>query len=122
MAERRFHLYQGQPFPPTKLSYELYELWVSLEAVVRLDNLDALKMIGLKVEEFGRLSYLEREREYPQSQEVGEACAFLGADGLLAPSARDLSRNNLVVFCEQATAMEKTIIQSHGLVDFPAAF
>ena len=25
IAERRFHLYQGQPFPPSRVRYELYE-------------------------------------------------------------------------------------------------
>ncbi len=118
VEERRFHLYQGQPFPPSKINYELFELWVSLKAVVRLDNLDALKEMGLRVEDFGRLSYLERDREYPRSQEVAEACAFLGADGLLAPSARDLSQRNLIVFCEQTTEMEKTIAKNHGKLDF----
>ena len=37
-----------------------------------------------------------------RSQEIAEACAFLGADGLRVPSARDSSQGNLVVFCEQA--------------------
>ncbi len=118
VAERRFHLYQGQPIPPSKIGYELYELSVSLKAVMRFDDLDALAMVGLKVEEFGRLSYLEREREYPKSQEVAEACAFLGADGMLAPSARDLSQRNLIVFCEQTTESEKSIVRNHGIVDF----
>ena len=122
VAERQFHLYQGQPFPPSKISYELFELWVSLKAVVRFDNLDALTEVGLRVEDFGRLSYLEREREYPRSQEVAEACAFLGADGVLAPSTRGLSQRNLIVFCEQTTEMEKTIVQNHGMLDFSASF
>lgn len=118
IAERRFHLYQGQPFPPSKARYELYELWVSLKAVVRFVGLDALAAIGLAVDGYGRLSYVQREREYPRSQEVAEACSFLGADGLRVPSARDVSQSNLIVFCEQTTDIEKCIVRNHGIVDF----
>src|SRR5690606_6934305 len=42
LEERRFHLYQGQPLPPSKVRYELFELHVSLEAVVTFDSLDVL--------------------------------------------------------------------------------
>ena len=118
VAERRFHLYQGLPFPPSRVRYELFELRISLEAVMRFRDLPALAALGLRIEAYGRLSYLERQLEYPRSQKVAEACAFLGADGLRVPSARDVTQGNLIVFCEQATAMEKTIVQSHGLVTF----
>ena len=118
VAERRFHLYQGLPFPPSKVRYELYELRISLMAVLRFADLDALAELGLRVAAYGRLSYLEREREYPRSQEVAEACAFLGADGIRVPSARDVTQGNLIVFCEQSTQIEKTVVRSHGLLDF----
>ena len=121
VAERRFHLYQGQPFPPSKVRYELFELSVLLKAVMTFPTLHALAEIGLAVEGYGRLSYLEREQEYPRSQEVAEACAFLGADGLRVPSARDVSQSNLIVFCEQGTEMEKAIVRNHGAVDFTRA-
>lgn len=118
IAERRFHLYQGQPFPPSKVRYELFELAVSLEAVVRFPNLEALSAIGFDAAPYGHLSYLERRREYPRSQEIAETCAFLGADGLLVPSARHPGSNNLIIFCEQETQMVKDIVRNHGVVDF----
>lgn len=121
VAERRFHLYQGQPFPPSKVRYELFELSVSLKAVMSFPSLDALAGIGLATEGYGRLTYLRRQQEYPRSQEVAEACAFLGADGLRVPSARDLSQSNLIVYCEQSSEMEKAIVRSHGTVDFTRA-
>ena len=121
IAERRFHLYQGQPFPPSRVRYELFELRVSLNAVMHFASLDALADIGLGIEAYGRLSYLEREQEYLRSQEVAEACAFLGADGLRVPNPRDVTQSNLIVFCEQAADMDKTIVRSHGLVDFTLA-
>lgn len=117
LEERRFHLYQGQPIPPSKPLYELYELRVSLEAVMLFDGRDRLAALGLDMNRYGQLSYLEREQEYPRSHEIAEACAFLGADGVLAPSARDPKSNNLIVFCEQDSRIEKEIVRNHGLVE-----
>ena len=118
LAERRFHLYRGQPIPPSKIRYELFELTVSLEAVMRFPDLEALSSTGLDVAVYGQLSYLERPKEYPRSQEVAEACAFLGADGLLVPSAREKQSHNLMIFCEQQTQTVKEIAQSHGVIGF----
>jgi len=116
IEERRFHLYQGQPIPPSKVRYELFELGVSLEAAIMLDTADQLAALGLDMGRYGLLSYLEREQEYPRSQEIAEACSFLGADGILVPSARDRQSKNLVVFCDQATRIEKEIIRNHGVI------
>ena len=118
VAERRFHLHQGQPLPPSKVRYELFELRVSLKAVVRFPDLASLSSIGFDVGSFGRLSYVEREQEYPRSQEIAEACAFLGADGLLVPSARETSSNNVIVFCEQEYPIDIEVVSSHGYLDF----
>ena len=118
IAERRFHLYRGQPIPPSRVRYELYELRVALEAVMRFADLEALSTVGLETGRYGQLSYRELRREYPRSQEIAEACAFLGADGLLAPSAREPSSNNLIVFCEQDTRIEKEVVRNHGAIDF----
>lgn len=117
IAERRFHLYQGQPFPPSKVRYELFELMVSLKAVMNFASLESLANVGLAVEEYGRLSYLEREQEYPKSQEISEACAFLGADGIRVPCARDVAHTNLIVFCEAETEPEMSLVHGHGVVD-----
>ncbi len=117
IAERRFHLYRGQPIPPSRVRYELFELTVSLEAVVHFPALEALSLTGLDIAVYGQLSYLERQREYPRSQEIAEACAFLGADGLLVPSAREMQSRNLIVFCEQETRIVKDIVRNHGVID-----
>lgn len=117
IAERRFHLFQGQPIPPSRIRYELFELRVSLAAVVHFPNLDEFARVGIPLTRYGELSYVDREREYPRSQDVAEACAFLGADGLRAPSARDTSESNLVVFCEQNTEVDIVVERRHGVVD-----
>ncbi len=118
IAERQFHLNQGQPFPPSKVRYELFELKVALQAIVRFPDLMSLSSIGLDVGSFGQLNYLERTKEYPRSQEISEACAFLGADGLLVPSARQISSNNLIIFCEQEEPIEAEVVKGHGYVEF----
>lgn len=118
IEERRFHLYQGQPIPPSKVRYELFELRVSLEAVMRFETLDRFAALGFDVSRYGQLSYPERERAYPRSQDIAEACRFLGADGIVVPSARDREANNLIVFCDQDTRIEKVIVRNHGIIDF----
>ena len=118
VAERRFHLYRGQPLPPSKVRYELFELRVSLRAVVRFPDLHSLTSIGFDAGSFGQLSYVERAREYPCSQEIAEACAFLGADGLMVPSAREKSSRNLIVFCEQDSPVDMEVVGNHGYVEF----
>ena len=120
IEERRFHIYQGQPIPPSKAQFELFELRVSLQSLIAFPTLDALKAIGMDVSAYGQTSYFEREREYPRSQEIAEACSFLGADGILVPSARGQVAKNLVVFCEQATTIHLEVVKSHGVIDWTA--
>ena len=118
IAERRFHLFRGQPIPPSNVQYELFELRVALAAVVCFPDSDELARLGIRTAAYGALSYAEREQEYPRSQDVGEACAFLGADGLRVPSARDPSAGNLMVICEQPDESDIAVVRSHGLVTF----
>ena len=85
---------------------------------MRFADLDSLASIGFDVGSFGQLTYVERKREYPRSQEIAEAFAFLGADGLLAPSARETSSNNLIVFCDQETPVDMEVVTNHGFLTF----
>jgi RES domain-containing protein len=119
IEERRFHLFRGQPFPPSKVRYELFEIAVTMAAVVTFDSLAALEAVGMSAAGYGLASYVDKETEYPRSQEIAEACFFLGADGLWAPSARHASRN-LVVSCEQEPRPAIELVRSHGLIDWSA--
>ena len=85
VEERRFHLFRGQPIPPSKVRYELFELHVRLSAAISFETLESLHAIGMNTSAYGRASYADKETEYPGSQEVAEACFFLGADGILVP-------------------------------------
>lgn len=118
IAERRYHLYQGQPIPPFDINYELFELSVSLGAVIRFADFQALAALSLDSASFGHLTYVKRYGEYARSQQVAEASAFLGADGILVPSARSKGSMNLIIFCEQDTEISKNIVRSHGVIDF----
>ena len=67
------------------------------------------------------------ERDYAQTQKIGAAIAFLGLDGLIAPSAR-WPCDNLMIFTENHALTErlepigeeqvewKTWAQAHGLI------
>lgn len=117
IEERRFHLYQGQPIPPSKVKYELFEIEVKLSQVIDLTETTILQNLGLDMGGFGQASYLHREKEYPSSQQIAEACSFLGADGILIPSARTDS-HNLIVFCEQDPHPSILTKKAHGTIDW----
>ncbi len=117
IEERRFHLVRGQPFPPSKVRYELFELHLRLAAAISFNDLEALQSIGMDASSYGMASYVDKDIEYPGSQEIAEACFFMGADGILVPSARHECQN-LIVFCEQDTEMGIEVIRSHGLIDW----
>lgn len=117
VEERRFHLFRGQPIPPSKVHFGLYELKAHLSAVITFQTVNALKEVGMRVEGYGGASYWERKSEYPRSQEIAEACFFLGADGIQMPSARH-STSNIIVFCEQDTRPSVEVIRDHGRMDW----
>jgi len=82
IEERRLHLVRGQPFPPSKVRYEVFELHVRLEAVISFKDIEALQSIGMNASGYGLASYVDKEMEYPRSQEIAEACFFMGANGI----------------------------------------
>jgi RES domain-containing protein len=113
-AEMYFHLSRGQPVFPSLLRYRLFELHVKIKDCVRIQTLEELAALGLAVAAFGRLSCVDREKEYPRTQEIAEAANFHERQGLLVPSARS-NHPNLVVFCERAAAAVE-VVKDHGVV------
>lgn len=67
-----------------------YELSVGLERVADLSTDAALQMVGLSIDAI-------RANGTDECRQIGSACAWLGFDGLLVPSARN-DGTNLVVF------------------------
>ena len=117
IEERRFHLFRGQPFPPSTIRYELFELRLRLSKLISFLDLEALQSVGMVTAGFGLASYADKEIEYPRTQQIAEACFFLGADGIRVPNARHKSLN-LIMFCEQDTQMDLEIVRNHGLIDW----
>ena len=98
IAEIYFHLSRGQPVIPSKVRYKTFELPISLSRLLMLPKLDHLAELGLDTSTYGQLSYDDRQREYPNTQDIAETAHFLEYDGMLVPSAR-WNCANIVVFC-----------------------
>lgn len=100
IAERIYHLSKGQPVIPSKPRYVVHEIEVSLRRVLDLSSKNFLESLGLDMGTYGLLSYVERPREYPTTQQIAEIAHFLEFDALLVPGAR-AAANNLVIFAER---------------------
>jgi RES domain-containing protein len=116
-AEMYFHLSQGQPVMPSRAIYRLHELRIDLTDCIRIRSLDELAALGLKIATYGRLSYSDREQEYPRTQEIAEAAHFHGRKGLIVPSARS-DHFNLVVFCKNREEGYFEAVRDCGVVDW----
>lgn len=117
LAEMLFHLRQGQPIVPSKLRFSLHEIDIRLENMLDLSSIQTLSRIGLDISNFGRLSYAERQGEYPRTQEIAEVAHFHGYDGLIVPSARS-DGSNIVIFCDQVSPDQMEAVIDHGPVDW----
>ena len=117
IAEMYFHLSRGQPVMPSLRQYRLFELEVTLESCVTITSLDELGALGLSAADFGKLSYTDREKEYPRTQDIAEAAHFHDRCGMLVPSARS-EHPNLVVFCKKAGPDAFAVAKDHDLVSW----
>lgn len=115
LEEMRFHLKRGQPVMPSKVEYRMFEIDLSLERSLRFLSLGDLAKVGLNSDKFGRLSYQQKEDEYPRSQEIGEVAHFLDFDGLIVPSARSKVQN-VVVFCDKVPSLRDSGSFDRGIV------
>lgn len=119
LEEMRFHLMRGQPVMPSRVKYRMFEVDLALERALQFLDLAALGEVGLKTETFGRLSYQQKNDEYPRTQEIGEVAHFLDFDGLIVPSARSETKN-LVVFCDKVETLQESVSKDQGIVDWAA--
>jgi hypothetical protein len=85
----------------------LHRISVRTQRTLRIANLGELKTLGVTPETYGSLSY-------QRTQEIGDAAAFLGFDGILAPSAR-WPCQNLVLFTEHFTPTDLTVVSSEAV-------
>jgi hypothetical protein len=91
IAEMYFHL-SRQPVFPRTVAFTLNGIDVVTQNTLQFLRLHELEGLGVSAEEYGGL-LLER------TQEIGDAAAFLGFDGIIAPSAR-WDCLNLTLVCD----------------------
>jgi hypothetical protein len=87
LAEMSFHWGQATPRPSAPLI--VHRLVVDLSRVIRIPAA-AFSMFGIEPARYAEINY-------PRTQQVGEAVAYLGFEGLIAPSAR-WDCDNLILF------------------------
>ncbi len=103
LEEIHFHLTR-QPVFPSKIRSVLHRIAVRTKRTLRLADLAAIEALGVSRETYAELSYA-------RSQEIGDAAAFLGFDGILMPSAR-WPCQNLVIFTDRFTPADLTVTGS----------
>jgi RES domain-containing protein len=92
IAEIHFHLSRGQSVFPSRIRHDLFELTVRARQTLVLADMDQLRQLGVEDSRY-------RELLYTRTQEIAAAAAFLGFDGLIAPSARG-DCQNIVLFLD----------------------
>ncbi len=92
LAETHFHLTR-QPVFPSKLISVLHRIAVTTKRTLKLVDMVALERLGVNSAKYSDL-------DYQKTQAIGDAAAFLGFDGIIAPSAR-WDCLNLVLFMER---------------------
>jgi hypothetical protein len=103
LEEFNFHL-SRQPVFPSKIRSVIHRISVRTQRTLRIANLAELRALGVTPETYGSLSY-------ERTQEIGDAAAFLGFDGILAPSAR-WTCQNLILFTEHFTPADLSVVSS----------
>jgi RES domain-containing protein len=101
LAETWFHLTRGQPIPPSKPIKRIYQIEAELARVLDLSVEGRLMALGVDMESYGRLSYLQHETEYPSTQQIGEVAFFYEYEAIIVPNAR-WPASNVVILTEHA--------------------
>lgn len=110
VEEMHFHL-SRQPVFPSAVSFTVNEIAVRTSNTLKFAELQQLAPLGVDAEGYSLL-------RYERTQAIGDAAAFLGFDGLIAPSARRPCLN-LVVFTDRVDP-EDLRLKGAELVDFAA--
>jgi hypothetical protein len=106
LAEIGFHLLR-QPVFPTKLASLIHRIRVKTTRTLKIGDARELEALGILPDEYKSLNY-------GRCQEIGDAAAFLGFDGLLVPSAR-WPCLNLVLYTDQLDPADTTVLSSEAV-------
>ncbi len=81
IAEIHFHLNLGQSVFPSRMRHQLHELEITTDKTLILADLGQLVSLGVDKARY-------QEILFGRTQEIADAAAFLGFDGIIAPAAR----------------------------------
>ncbi len=109
LSEIYFHLSRGQSVFPSRMKHVLYELAIATERTLVLADMSDLVALGVEAAEY-------RNILYGRTQEIADAAAFMGFDGVISPSARYDCRN-IVLFLD-TFSLESVEIVSESPVDW----
>jgi hypothetical protein len=110
LEELHFHL-SRQPVFPSKVRFDLHKLSIRTRRTLKLADLEAIAKLGVDMATYGDL-------DYRRTQEIGDAAAFLGFDGILTPSAR-WDCLNLTLFTDCFAPDDLAVVESEA-VDWDA--
>lgn len=103
VSEMYFHL-SRQPVFPSTIDFTLNRIEVRTSSTLKFADLSELTPLGVDPTKYSDLLY-------DRTQEIGDAAAFLGFDGLIAPSARS-DCLNLAIFCDSLSPDDLVLIAS----------
>lgn len=106
LAEMYFHL-SRQPVFPSKIQFTLNEIEVRTRQTLRFIDLSELESLGVKQDGYVGLLY-------ERTQDIGDVSAFLGVDGIIAPSAR-WDGLNLAIFCDNLNPEDLALVSSREI-------
>jgi RES domain-containing protein len=107
LAEAWFHAASGQPIPPSKPVKRIHQLQVELNRVLDLSGKGQLAALGVDMQLYGLLSYMQRGGEYPTTQQIGEVAFFYEYQAIIVPNAR-WPTSNVVILTEHCTSAQIT--------------
>lgn len=110
VSEMYFHLSRQPVFPQT-VEFTLNEIEVATRSSLMFADLSELEPFGVSADAYA--GFLNE-----RTQEIGDAAAFLGFDGIIAPSARS-DCLNLTIVCD-ALAPEGLVLKSSRPIDWDA--
>lgn len=103
IAEIHFHL-SRQPVFPSEIEFALNKIRIKTRQTLKFANLQELEVLGIDKDKYTSILY-------DRTQEIADAAAFLGFDGIIAPNAR-WSCLNLVIFTSQIEPQEVELLES----------
>ena len=92
LSEIHFHISRNQSVFPSRIRHALCKLSTTTDQTLILANMDDLVALGVEKDRYSEILY-------SRTRQIAAAAAFMGFDGLIAPSARHIC-NNLVLFLD----------------------